>query len=122
MLFSVLFILLAFLINDYLGSLILSFFEKSENIRAEFVLMSLRYILLIFLIGIGALISDYSKVNIAVKDNFYILKTVYETLLFLKNNFAKVFILFLLVAVFGAAGAVVYNIVRVTIPETPFYF
>ncbi|OGU36229.1 MAG: hypothetical protein A2068_13435 [Ignavibacteria bacterium GWB2_35_6b] len=122
MLFSVLFILIAFLINDYLGSLILSFFENSENIRAEFILMSLRYILLIFLIGIGAMISDYSKVNIAVKDNFHIFKTVYETVKFLKHNFTKVFLLFLIVAIFGAVGAVIYNLVRVTIPETPFYF
>lgn len=58
MLFSVLFILIAFLVNDYLGVLILSLFEKSENIRAEFVLMSLRYILLMFLIGVRAMISD----------------------------------------------------------------
>lgn len=122
MLFSVLFILIAFLINDYLGSLTLSIFEKSENIRAEFVLMSLRYILLIFLIGLCALISDYSKVNIAVKNNYNIFRTVYETVIFLKNNFTKVFLLFLIVAILGAAGAVIYNLVRVTIPETPFYF
>jgi len=122
MLFSVLFILIAFLVNDYLGVLILSLFEKSENIRAEFVLMSLRYILLMFLIGVCAMISDYSKVNIAVKDNYNIFKTVYETVIFLKNNFTKVFLLFLIVAVLGAAGAVIYNLVRVTIPETPFYF
>lgn len=122
MLFSVLFILIAFLVNDYLGVLILSLFEKSENIRAEFVLMSLRYILLIFLIGVCALISDYSKVNIAVKDNYNIFKTVYETVIFLKNNFTKVFLLFLIVAILGAAGAIIYNLVRVTIPETPFYF
>ncbi|KAB2845631.1 MAG: hypothetical protein F9K45_03565 [Melioribacteraceae bacterium] len=122
MLFSVLFILIAFLVNDYLGVLILSLFEKSENIRAEFVLMSLRYILLMFLIGVCAMISDYSKVNIAVKDNYNIFKTVYETVIFLKNNFTKVFLLFLIVAILGAAGAIIYNLVRVTIPETPFYF
>ena len=27
-----------------------------------------------------------------------------------------------MVAVFGAIGAIIYNLVRVTIPETPFYF
>ena len=122
MLFSLLFFGLAFLINDYLGKIILSFFKNSENEMLEFVFMSLRYILLIFLIGVVSIISDYSKINIAVKDSFYVIRTLFNTVVFLKNNFIKVFLLFLMVAVFGAIGAIIYNLVRVTIPETPFYF
>ncbi|MBU2493595.1 MAG: hypothetical protein KJ571_13295 [Bacteroidetes bacterium] len=122
LLFSLLFFSIAFLINDYLGYLIISFFKNSENETAEFVFMMMRYILLIFFIGVIALISDYSKVNVAVKDKYKIIRVLIDTAEFLKENFAKVFILFLFIAIIGAAGAVVYNLVRVTIPETPFYF
>lgn len=122
MLFSLLFFGVAFLINKYTGEVIISAFKNSENELAEFILMSLRYLLLIFFIGVVSIIADYSKIYIAVKDKFEIIRTLIETIKFLKNNFAKVFILFLLVAIFGAVGAVIYNIVRVTIPETPFYF
>jgi hypothetical protein len=122
LLVSLLFFALAFKINDYLGEFITWAFINSENVRAEFILKSLRYILLIFLIGVITMISDYSRVAIAVKDKGKVIKELYTAIIFIKNNFSKAFSLFLLVSVIGALGVVVYNVVGRFIPRTPFYF
>ncbi len=114
--------MLAFKINDWLGDLITDAFINSENVMMEFILRSLRYILLVFFIGIVTIISDYSKVALAVRERRKVIREIYNTLIFLKNNFTKVFIIFLIVAVLGALGAVMYNLLEKEIPRTPFYF
>jgi hypothetical protein len=119
---SLFFFALAFKINDYTGELITWLFANSENAAADFTLKALRYILLIFLIGFITMLSDYAKVALAVGDKIKVLKELYSTMNFIIRNFNQVFLLFLLVAVIGALGAVVYNIVGRFIPRTPFYF
>ena len=119
---SLIFFALAFKINDYLGDLITWIFKNSENVTADFLLKSLRYILLVFLIGVTTMISDYSRVSIAVKDKSRVIREIYAAILFIKNNFNKAFSLFLIVAIIGVVGIMVYNIVGRFIPRTPSYF
>lgn len=118
---SLIFYVVAFKINDYLGDLIRLIFRNSENIKLEFVLLALRYILLVFFIGVINIITDYSKVSLALQDKTNAIKEMYSAILFIKNNFNKVFITFLIVAIIGAMGAIVYNIVGKFIPRTPYY-
>jgi len=120
-LISVLFYAVAFKINDYSGDLITWYFRDSENVMAAFILRSLRYILLIFLIGVITMISDYSKVALAVGDKTKVYREVYTAIIFIKNNFNKVFAVFLIVACLGALGAIVYNVIVYFIPRTPYY-
>ncbi len=122
LLVSLLFFAAAFKINDYTGELISILFKNSENVYADFILKALRYILLVFFIGIVTLISDYSKISLAVKDKNEILRECFNAIRFIIANFSKVFIVFLIVAIIGALGSIVYNIIGRFIPRTPFYF
>jgi hypothetical protein len=122
LLVSLLFFSIAIFINDLLGDLITWGFEGTENVMWDFVLRSIRYFILLFLILIIIIISDYSKVTMAVDDNIQAIKKIGQTLIFIKKNFSKVLIVFLIVGSIGAFGAVVYNIVSGTIPKAPFYF
>ena len=121
LLIAVFFYAIAFLINDYLGDFISWIFSNSENVMGEFILRSLRYILLVFLIGVVSIISDYSKISLAIKDKTKTIKGVYYAAIFIKENFNIIFIAFLLVACLGALGVVIYNILVAVIPRTPYY-
>lgn len=118
---SLVFYVFAFVSIDYLGQLIHLVFRNSENIRLEFVFFGLRYVLLVFFIGVVSIISDYSKVALAVNDRTKILTEMYNAIKFIKRNFTVVFISFLIVSVIGAVGVAVYNILGKTIPRTPYY-
>ncbi len=118
---SLVFYILAFVAIDYLGQLIHLVFRDSENVRLEFVFFGLRYVLLVFFIGVVAIISDYSKVALAVNDRTKILMEMYNAIKFIKKNFTVVFISFLIVSVIGAVGVAVYNILGKAIPRTPYY-
>ncbi len=122
LLVSLLFFAAAFKINDYSGELITWIFKNSENVTADFVLKALRYILLVFFIGVVTMISDYSRVSLAVRDKSAVLKEIRNAIIFIKDNFNKTFALFLIVAVIGALGVIVYNVAGRFIPRTPFYF
>ncbi len=122
LLISIVFFAIAFITNIYLGDLITLIFKNSENVSFDFALKALRYVFLVFFIGIVTLVSDYLKVSLAVKDKTDIVKEVYNTIIFLRNNFNLVFSIFLLVAVIGATGAILYNIIDKFTPRTPFYF
>lgn len=122
LLISLLFFVAAFKINDYIGELITLILKNSENVTADFISKFIRYVLMIFFIGIVTIISDYTKISLAVRDKTQILREIYNTTVFLKNNFNKVFLVFLIVAIIGACGAVVYNVIGRFIPRTPFYF
>ncbi len=122
LLISLVFYGLAFLINDYLGVLLTYLFSESESRMLEFILRASRYILLIFLIGVVSLISDYTKVSLAITDSEKVLREIVNTIKFLRRNFYQVFIIFFIVALFGAIASVVYNIVDSFIPKTNFVF
>lgn len=112
----------AFIINDLLGDLISWAFERTGNYMTDFILRSLRYIILIILIGFVTIVSDYAKVHIGVTDDNKIFNSIKLSVLFIKHNFNIVFTVFFLVAVIGALGAIVYNIIEIFIPRTPYYF
>lgn len=120
--YSLLLFALIFFIYDQLGILITNLFYNSENELLEFILKSMRYILLIFLIGCVTIITDYTKVSLAIKDNLNVHKEIIPVLKFIKNNFTKVFIIFSLVAILGAIGILIYNIIGKFIPRVPSYF
>lgn len=121
-LISLIFFALAFIVHKYLGLLIEWGFSETENQMADFIIRLGRYILLIFFIGLVTMVSDYSKVRIAIHDSAEIFNSIYNAIRFIKLNFAKVFTVFLIIACIGAAGAILYNIVEIFIPRTPFYF
>ncbi len=112
----------AFIINDIIGYAINYVFKSTEYALAEFIFSSIRYVLLIFFIAVVTIISDYSKVSLAVEDKTKIFRAVYEAMIFIKKNFKVVFIVFLLIAVIGACGVVIYNLLGRQIPRTPYYF
>lgn len=120
--YSVILFVLIFYIYDQIGNYITELYKNSENEMMEFVLKSLRYILLIFLIGCVTMISDYTKVSLAINDKLQVHTEILNVLIFLKNNFSKVFLIFLIVAVLGAVGILFYNMIGKFIPRMPAYF
>lgn len=122
MLFSLLFFAAAFKLNDLLGDLFTWLFSNYEYYLTDFILRSLRYFILISLIGAVTLISDYSKVIMAVEDSSKLFDTIKKTLLFLQRNFQISFSVFLIVSVFGALGAVIYNFIDEFVPRSPYYY
>lgn len=119
---SLFFYALAFTFNDYTGYWISHWFSGREELIFEFILRASRYAFLIFMIGAVSLISDYIKVALVVKDSNSVLRETYSTLIFLKENFYFTFIVFFLVAVLGALGALVYNLLDSYIPKTEYFY
>lgn len=119
---SLFFYFLVFSFNDYTGELITMAFANSENQMFEFILRSSRYIFLILMIGVIDITSDYSKVAVAIKDSTKIIREVLKTVVFVKRNFFKVFIIFFIVSATGGVGAVLYNVVDSYIPKYPYYY
>lgn len=120
--YSLALFIIIFFIYDLLGDFITNLFRDSENVLLEFILKSLRYVLLIFLIGCVTMISDYTKVSLAVNDNINVHKELIPALKFLKNNFTQAFTIFLIVAVLGVVGVLIYNVIGKFIPRMPAYF
>lgn len=122
LLISIIFYSAAFLINDLIGDLITMVFRNTEFVKTEFLIRFLRYTLLLFLIGIITLISDYSKVALALKDKVRVIEEIIYASKFIQENFSIVFLVFLFIAFLGALGSIVYNLVVIEIPRTPYYF
>jgi hypothetical protein len=121
MLISLIFYAIAFLINDYLGQLVQLLFSDSARLT-DFILRGSRYILLIFLIGIVSIISDYTKVALAIKDNEKVWMEIINIIKFLMKNFYQVFVIFFIIACFGAAGAIIYNFTDSSLPKTTYAY
>lgn len=121
MLVSLIFYAIAFLINDYLGFLVQMLFSDSARLT-DFILRGSRYILLIFLIGIVSIISDYTKVSLAIRDKEKVWKEIIYIIKFLTKNFYQVFIIFFIVACVGAAGAIIYNFTDSFLPKTTYTY
>ncbi|MEG8947088.1 hypothetical protein [Rosettibacter firmus] len=122
LLISLIFYIVAFFINDLFGDAINLIFSNTEFIKTEFFIRFLRYVLLLFFIGIITLISDYTKVSLALKDKTKVIKEIISTTVFIKNNFTLIFYVFLLIAIFSAIGSLMYNLIVIEIPRTPYYF
>jgi len=119
---SAIFFIASYIINDYAGQFIIWAFSNTENVYADFVMRSLRYILLIFFLVMIAIISDYSKVSLAVKEEYMVVREIMRVTLFIKRNFRKVVTIFLYVSIIGIIGAVIYNLIGSLLPRTPYYF
>lgn len=122
LLISLFFFALAFIVYDWLGELITSLLINSENVWLDFILKLMRYIFLVFMIGVVTMIGDYVKVSLAVKDRKGLFKEIYQAVLFIRDNFRNAFTLFLIVASIGAVGVIIYNVLGKFIPRTPVYF
>lgn len=122
LLIALIFIALAFIINDLIGDLIEYLFRDYDYQLTDFILRSLRYLLLILLLGIVFIISDYTRLEIAITDNSKVFSSIYNAVILIKNNFSLIFIVFLIIAVLGAIGAVIYNIVEIFVPSEPYPF
>jgi len=119
---GLLFYAAAFLFNDYLGQLLTYAFQEQEQRIFEFILRASRYVLLIFLIGTVSLVSDYIKVSMALKDSNNLFREILFVLSFLKKHFNKVFTVFFIVAVIGAFGAIVYNVLNNFLPKSNYFY
>ncbi|MDH7604209.1 MAG: hypothetical protein QHH13_04845 [Melioribacter sp.] len=122
LLISLIFYSVAFLLNDLIGDLITIVFRNTEFVKTEFLIRFLRYTFLLFLIGIITLISDYSKVSLALKDKTKVIQEIIYATKFIQDNFSLVFLVFLFIAFLGALGSIVYNLLVIEIPRTPYYF
>ena len=121
MIISLILFAIGFKLNDLLGDLFTWLFSNYEYYLTDFVLRSLRYVLLIAFIGIVTIISDYAKVGMAIEGHNKVFLSIRDTLRFLKVNFKISVSLFLIISVLGAAGSVVYNIIDNFMPRSPFY-
>lgn len=121
-LISLIFFALAFLLNSYLGSVLTIWFGNSENIVWEFLLRSLRYVVLIFFLGFVMVFSDYLKMDLAIKDHNKMIKGIFATIQLFRKKFHIIFGTFLSVSIIGALGALIYNLIEREIPRTPYYF
>lgn len=119
---SLFFFAAVFALHDYLGMLVEWAFSETENQMADFLIRLARYILLVFFIGLITMVSDYTKVHMAVMDTHKVFPSISQSIIFIRYNFNKVFSVFLIIAVIGALGAVFYNLIEAYIPRTPFYF
>lgn len=122
MLISVLLFSIVLLFNEFLGYLIGLIFSSGRLIFFDFLFKALRYIIFIFLIALLIIVSDYSRVMLAIEDRTKVTSGILDTFRFLKNNFRIVLITFLVVGLLGALGGLVYSFLELYISGTAFYF
>ena len=93
-----------------------------NSVFLDLIIRSLRYLILLFFIGTISIVSEYTQVYLAIHDSLKIRDAIKEILLFIKKKFLLVFSAYLIISIIGALGAVVYNIVSIYIPRSPFYY
>lgn len=120
-LIAMLFYFVAFSFNSVMNSLIVRFIIPGGSELALFLYQLGRFTLFLTIICIINIISDYSKVAAAVNDSYKAVFSMIISLKFLKKNFFKVLILFLIVASFVAIGGILYNVIENFVPKTPVY-
>jgi hypothetical protein len=109
-------------IDALLDIFIRSAFKNNSNQAIEFLLQFLRYLLFLLWLSIFSLLSDYAKVITAIQDNTKITRAFNLALIFIKNNFSKVLVLYIVLFIVLSLGGIVYNLIESYIPRTPFYF
>jgi hypothetical protein len=118
--FSIYYIAISML--DYVGYLLNHWLADKQDVVLEFILQALRYVILIGVIAAINMISDFTKIIIAVKDSDYVLKEISESMKFIYNDFSKVFLVYFSIACIGAAGVIAYNVIDSALPRYPIYF
>ena len=107
---------------EYVGFLLNHWFAEKQDVLLEFILQALRYVILVGVIAVINIISDFAKVIIAVKDSDYVFKEISESGKFIYGNFSKVFLVYFSIACIGAAGVVAYNLIDSALPRYPLYY
>jgi len=120
--FSIIFYSIVFFLYELSGNLSSAIWGNSTSYYPDFIFRLVRYILFLFLIGIISLISDYTRVAIVTGNNQNVLNEILKASRFVAADFNKIFTIFLIVALFGAGGAILYNFVGLFIPHTSIYF
>lgn len=111
-----------FIVNDLIGNWLSYISQIYNSVLLDLLTRSARYLILLILIGVISVISDYVNVTIALKDLTKVRIGFRETFKFIRLNYTLIFLVFLIVSVIGAVGAVVYNFIVIFVPRSPFYF
>ena len=109
-------------IDDLLSDSIASVLDSLNSIFLDIIIRSIRYLIVLLLIGFVTIITDYVDVYLALHDQMKVRKGFVETLRFIRGRAALIFIVFMSVASLGGLGAVFYNAVVIYVPRSPFYF
>ncbi len=111
-----------FMVDSQLDSLIEYLTKNSNSVLLDLIIRSVRYLTLLFLIGTISILSEYTQVFLALNNAQKIRIAGKSAIGFIKKKFFLIFTTYLIVSIIGALGAVVYNIVAILIPRSPFYF
>jgi len=93
-----------------------------NSVVLDLILRSIRYVILLFLIGVISIISEYTQIFLALKDSQKIRIAFKNIFQLMRKRFWVVLSTYLIVSIIGALGAIVYNVVAIYIPRSPFYF
>jgi len=115
-------LVLLFFVDSIIGEWITYLYEDLNSVLIDLVFRSINYLFLLFLLGVISILSEYTQIYLALNDSHDIWSGFVFILKFIKENFFLVFVTFLLVSILGAIGAIVYNVVAIFIPRSPFYF
>jgi hypothetical protein len=111
-----------FLINDLIGNWLTYLSQITNSVLLDLSTRSARYLILLILIGIITLITDYVCVNIALEDQKKVRNGFKDIFKFIRHRNTLIFMVFLSVSIIGALGAIVYNVIVIYVPRSPFYF
>ncbi len=111
-----------FIVDSQLDSFIEYLTKDVNSVLLDLIIRSVRYLALLFLIGIISILSEYTKIYLALRDSQKIRTAIKIIIHFVKDKFFLVFTTFLIVSIIGALGAVIYNVVAILVPRSPFYF
>ncbi len=116
------FLILVFIFDNLLVGWIELLYKDTNSVFIDLIFRSIRYVSLIFLIGVLTMISDYTHVYLALRNELKIRIGIFYTLKFIRKRLFLVFTVFLIIAIIGVIGAIVYNVVAILVPRSPFYF
>lgn len=119
---ALLLFIIIFEVDDFLADWIAWILEDINSIILDLIIRSTRYFILLLLIGFITIITDYVDVYLALLDQTKVRKGFVETLKFIRGRFILIFITFMIVAIIGALGVVIYNVIVIYVPRSPFYF
>ncbi len=113
---------LVFIVDSQLDAFIEYLTKDANSVLLDLIIRSIRYLILLFLIGVISILSEYTQVFLALRDSQKIRTAIGFAISFIRRKFFLVFTTFLIVSIIGALGAVIYNVVAILIPRSPFYF
>jgi hypothetical protein len=119
---SIILLIAIYFIDSFIGEWISYLYNDLYSVVIDLLFRSVNYLILLFVIGAIAIVTEYTQIYLALNNSNKIWQGFRFTLKFIKEKFFIVFITFLIVSIIGAVGAVVYNVVSIFIPRSPFYF